>query len=119
MTPQKCWQNKGVGIMGVARSISSTGRLIVVHVVDGAALVFRSGLTTGYYHGHMNRENFEKWLTEKLLPNIPQNSVIVFDNAPYHSQVENKIPTKYSTKTEISSWLDKNHLNYNASWRKV
>lgn len=35
--------------------------------------------------------NFQKWIQEKLLPNIPPNSVIVKDNAAYHcTQIDKK-----------------------------
>lgn len=87
------------------------GRLIIVHAgsengfIENAGLIFKAGLTTGDYHGQMNKDNFTKWLKEKLLPNIPENSVIVMDNAPYHSVQEFKTPTKSSTKQFIISWL--------------
>ena len=112
LTFKKCWQSESV--FGVAENISSTGRYIVVHAgnengfVQGASLIFKAGLSTGDYHGQMNEVNFTKWLTEKLLPNIPPNSVIVMDNAPYHSVLEEKIPTKSSTKRSIIDWLKKN-----------
>lgn len=89
------------------------GRLIVVHAgskdgfVNNAGLVFKAGQSSGDYHGQMNRENFTKWLDEKLLPNIPPNSVIVLDNAPYHSVVDDKVPTKSSLKKDIVEWLTK------------
>lgn len=73
--------------------------------VDNACLIFKAGLATGDYHGQMNRENFTRWLTEKLLPNIPANSVIVLDNAPYHCVQEDKIPTKSSLKKDMVAWL--------------
>jgi hypothetical protein len=34
----------------------------------------------------MNVTNYQKWLTEKLIPNLPPKSVLVVDNAPYHNQ---------------------------------
>lgn len=122
MTVNKCWQNESV--TGVVHGIRSSSRLIVVHAgsesgfVPGAALVFRSGLATGDYHGQMNRDNFEKWLLEKLLPNIPPESVVVLDNAPYHSHIEDKVPTKYSTRPQMISWLIMNNLKFDPSWRK-
>ncbi|XP_063993748.1 uncharacterized protein LOC135171260 [Diachasmimorpha longicaudata] len=38
------------------------------------------------YHGDMNGELFQKWFTERLVPNIREPSIIVMDNASYHSQ---------------------------------
>ncbi|KAJ8910153.1 hypothetical protein NQ315_007482 [Exocentrus adspersus] len=122
MTVKKCWQ--GDGIFGARGSIRNTGRLIVVHAgnengfVPNAELVFRSGLVSRDYHGQMNKTNFQKWLTERLLPNIPPQSVIVLDNAPYHSECINKIPTKYSTKPEMLAWLTKMGIEHDDTFRK-
>ncbi|VEN61907.1 unnamed protein product [Callosobruchus maculatus] len=123
MTVNKCWQ--GDGVIGVTKNISSTGRLIVVHAgsmegfVKGAELVFQAGTTTGDYHGQMNKQNFERWLTRQLLPNIPPNSVLVFDNAPYHSEIMNRVPTKYSTKIAMIEWLVNNNIPHDPSESKA
>lgn len=83
--------------------------------VPNASLIFKAGQASGDYHGQMNKENFCKWLEEKLLPNIPPNSVIVLDNAPYHSVQENKTPTKSSSKKDIMDWLGKKGKLHNIS----
>ena len=41
--------------------------------------------TQGDYHDEMTAKHFEEWFTSKLLPNIQLNSLIVMDNASYHS----------------------------------
>ena len=57
----------------------------------------------------MNWKNFSKWFSEQLLPNIPNNSIIVMDNARYHDVlVENKFPSSTSTKEELQQWLRHN-----------
>ncbi|XP_076665030.1 uncharacterized protein LOC143367279 [Andrena cerasifolii] len=110
----KCWQSEDM--LGVLKNNSSSHRLIIVHAggkngfVNGADLIFKSGTTTGDYHGQMNAENFVKWIEEKLLPNIPHNSVIVMDNAPYHSVQQNKPPTKSNRKGDIIDWLNRNKI---------
>ncbi|XP_072377983.1 uncharacterized protein [Diabrotica undecimpunctata] len=38
------------------------------------------------YHNDTTSELFENWCSTKLLPSIPPNSVIVMDNASYHSR---------------------------------
>jgi len=38
------------------------------------------------YHKNMQSNIFEKWFEEDILPNLKPNSVIVMDNAPYHSK---------------------------------
>ena len=70
----KCWQNDEE--MGILKNNSSFHRYIIVHAggeggfVKDAALIFKARSTTGDYHGQMNALNFEKWINEKLLPNI-------------------------------------------------
>ena len=73
---------------GLLPPISKEPRLIIVHAggrtgfVPGAFLIFESNRKTGDYHHEMNAENYKKWLTEKLIPNLPPNSVLIIDNAP-------------------------------------
>lgn len=76
---------------GLRTPVSKGKRLIIVHAgwecgfIDNALLIFQSGTKSGDYHSEMNYVNFSIWLQEKLLPNIPPNSVIVLDNASYHN----------------------------------
>lgn len=87
------------------------GRLIVLHAgsaegfVDGAALVFRAKKGAGDYHTEMDASRFQKWFVEQLLPNIKPRSVIVMDNASYHSAQVEKLPSSSSRKADIQSWL--------------
>ncbi|XP_050516341.1 uncharacterized protein LOC126891202 [Diabrotica virgifera virgifera] len=79
---------------GVKQPTSKGNRLIIVHAggecgfIQGAALVFKSGVKTGDYHDDMSFENYSKWFENKLIPNLPPQSVIVIDNAPYHKKPE-------------------------------
>ncbi|XP_050293624.1 uncharacterized protein LOC126734134 [Anthonomus grandis grandis] len=122
LTVGKCWQSSD--IFGVPSNISSTGHLIVVHAgsnngfLENASLVFKAGQTSGDYHGQMNQTNFTQWLTEKLPPNTPANSIIVLDNAPYHSVQKDKTPTKSSLKQHMIDWLSKKGITYDPSARK-
>ena len=79
--------------------------------VPGAKLVFKSARKTGDYHGQMNAELFQKWFKESLLPNIPVNSLIIMDNAAYHTTLaENSAPTDSCSKSKIQHWLESNKL---------
>ncbi|XP_072392337.1 uncharacterized protein [Diabrotica undecimpunctata] len=53
----------------------------------------------------MTAHLFEKWFKEQLLPNIPPNSVIVIDNAFYHSRLLRKIPNSSTKKDDIITFL--------------
>jgi transposase len=92
-------------------------RLIIVHAmtglgwVPGAELIFEAAKRTGDYHGQMNWENFSRWFSDQLLPNIPSHSLIILDNAPYHNVVvEDAFPTPKSRKEQLSAWLTKNGI---------
>src|SRR5258705_9516696 len=67
----------------------------------------------------MNAVNFVKWLEEKLLPNLPQKSVIVIDNATYHNKQEVKTPTSSSRKDVIIEWLPQKNIMCSDNMRKV
>ncbi len=90
-------------------------RLIIVHAitqkgwVDGAELCFHAKKRTGDYHGQMDGDNFLKWFTQRLLPNIPANSIIIMDNASYHNVlVDEAFPTSTTRKCDMQDWLTKN-----------
>lgn len=92
-------------------------RLIIINAITkagwirGTKLVFKSTKKTGDYHGQMNIGLFLKWFTEKLLPNIPDRSLIVMDNAAYHNALaEYSAPTASSSKDKILTWLEQNKI---------
>lgn len=112
----KIWTDGTVHTMQKA-PVSRGERLIIVHAgsdmgwVPNGLLVLRTkGSGSFDYHKDMDSYNFEKWLQESLLPNIPHNSAIVMDNAPYHSRRSVKIPRQSNNKTEICQWLDENNI---------
>ena len=93
-------------------------RLIIMNAitkdgwVPGAKLIFKSNRKTGDYHGQMNFELFAKWFKEMLMPNIPDNSVIVMDNASYHNILSScSAPTPTCSKSKIRNWLEKNNIS--------
>jgi len=92
-------------------------RLIILNAitksgwVPGAKLVFKSTRKTGDYHGQMNWDLFRKWFTEMLLPNIPEDSLIIMDNAPYHNILsKHSPPTSQNSKKKIKEWLEQNKV---------
>ncbi len=92
-------------------------RVIVVHAitekgwVENAQLIFDANRRTGDYHGQMNWDNFSKWFQNQLLPNIPDNSIIILDNAKYHNVfAESAFPTSSTRKIALCDWLEKNDI---------
>jgi len=93
-------------------------RLIIINAItkagwiSGSKLIFKSTRKTGDYHGQMNMELFTKWFTEMLLPNIPENSLIIMDNAPYHNTLSrHSPPTALCSKEKILAWLAQNKIH--------
>lgn len=102
----------------VQKPTGSGERLIIMNAItkDGwvpnAKMVFKSARRTGDYHGQMNWDIFKKWFVDKLIPNIPENSLIIMDNAPYHNVLsEHSAPTAASKKEVIQNWLENNKIS--------
>ncbi|GJQ69422.1 hypothetical protein Trydic_g6537 [Trypoxylus dichotomus] len=66
--------------------------------INRASLIFASNSKTADYHSAMDSR---KSVTKQLIPNLPPNSLVVMDNARYHSVVTNKIPNTLSRKQDI------------------
>lgn len=81
--------------------------------VGGTGLIFQAKKRSGDYHGSMNEENFTKWFTTQLLPNIPDNTVIIMDNASYHNVLqEDGVPPLTSKKVVLQKWLRDNNIRF-------
>ena len=108
---KKCWQSEDV--RGVLTNDSPGQRLIISHAggsmgfIPNALNIFQAKTTSGDYHNEMNSTNFEKWVEEKLIPNLPPQCIVVMDNAPYHSVQTNKAPNSKHKKHEIQDWQHK------------
>jgi len=101
-------------------------RLIILNAitkngwVPEAKLTFKSTKKTGDYHGQMNQELFTKWFRDKLLPNIPEGSLIIMDNASYHNVLSShSAPTTRCNKEKIRSWLGQNRIPLREDCLKV
>lgn len=70
------------------------------------------------YHSDMNAEVFENWFKNILLPKLPPNSVIVMDNASYHSEQLDKIPNTTTNKATIQEFLRKEDLYFEEDYTK-
>lgn len=119
---KKCWQS--IQTEGLITDISKGKRWIIVHAgnekgfVPNALLIFSGVNKQEDYHSEMNRHNFNKWVMEKLIPNITEPSIIVMDNAPYHSVVKNKAPTSANKVDDLRLWLLENDVTFEPNLRK-
>lgn len=98
-------------------------RLIVVHIgsdtgfVEDAELLFESKLQSDY-HEEMNGTVYLEWI-KTVLPKLEPNSVIVMDNAKYHSVKSEKVPTTAWRKQDIQSWLRDRKIVYTSDMLKI
>lgn len=90
-------------------------RLIIVNAISengwvpNAKLVFKADKKADDYHSNMNWEVFRDWFENKLLKNIPENSIIHMDNAAYHNVLsEETFPKGSHSMKRLQEWLDKN-----------
>lgn len=58
--------------------------------IPNVMLTWKSRSQSCEYHDKMNTDNFLKVTSEKLIPNLPSNSVIVVDDAPYQNTLIDK-----------------------------
>ena len=105
---------------GLSRGLKTpTGkgkRLIITHIgsdtgfVDGGLLMFESKKTSDY-HEDMNGEVFQNWFSI-ILTKLEPHSLIVMDNAPYHSVRLYRRPNTSWRKQDIVEWLQKKNLAF-------
>lgn len=100
-------------------------RLIIMNAitkngwVPNTELVFKASKKTGDYHANMNWDNFSAWFQEKLLKNIPENSLIIMDNAAYHNVLTKEaFPKKSHSVKRLREWLSNNKIPWSKDMLK-
>jgi len=95
-------------------------RLILCHAgsahhgfINGAQLLFQSKSNEDY-HQEMNYDIFHQWFVD-LLSSLEEGSVIVMDNASYHSKLIDKPPSTKTKKADILKWLAEKGIRHNPS----
>ena len=63
------------------------------------------------YHDAMNAECYEKYF-ENVCKLLKPRSVIIIDNASYHSRNDENYPISTWRKTKYQEWLQKNNVTY-------
>ena len=100
------------GTLGGIRRPSGKGKRLIILGAGGemgwipnTTLIFQSKKDTSDYHDEMTGEHFEEWFRDSLLPNVSPNSLIVKDNASYHSRIEEELPKSSWNKSKMYEWL--------------
>jgi len=110
----------------ISKPTGKGDRLIIVNAIseDGwvpdSKLVFKASLKTDDYHSSMNWNVFKDWFENKLLPNIPPNSIIHMDNAAYHNVLtEETFPKTHHSIRRLQEWLDANKIPWHEDMLKA
>lgn len=104
---------------GLNAPIGKGARLIICHggssktgFIPEAKLVFRAVKSSNAdYHTEMNSAVYMKWFKDFLLL-LEEPSIIILDNASYHTKVLNPVPNTNWHKKDIQEWLTKNNIYY-------
>jgi transposase len=78
--------------------------------VKGALKLKDSKTTDEDYHREMDGHGFMNWFQKQLLPNLPQRSMIVMDNASYHGLSD--MPKSSNRVGVMKEWLDLKAIKY-------
>ena len=57
------------------------------------------------YHDSMNGDSYEQYFADSLCTNVPQGSLIIIDNASYHSRNDETYPVSKWKKQQYIDWL--------------
>ncbi|CAI6367771.1 unnamed protein product [Macrosiphum euphorbiae] len=113
------------GIKTEVENLTGNGNhLILFHIgsnkgfLKGGLLCFESKMSSGDYHDEINGDHFKEWF-ESILPRLEPNSIVVMDNAPYHSIKAEQIPTPSSKKAEILEWLNSKGVTFDKPMLKL
>ena len=64
------------------------------------------------YHDSMDGESYKCYFEKSICQNIPKHSVIVIDNAPYHSKNTENHPTSKWPKQQFVGWLTEKNITF-------
>ena len=60
----------------------------------------------------MDEESYKCYFEKSICQNIPKHSVIVIDNAPYHSKNTKNYPTSKWQKQQFVDWLTEKNITF-------
>lgn len=112
----RTWQDGTTKTLSQKKKTSNGKRFIVVHAgsrngfLEDAGLLFSTKNKSADYHDNMNSGNFEKWFQDSVLQRLEEPTIIVLDNAPYHTRTEEKWPAGSWKKQDIKDWLDEKKI---------
>lgn len=98
--------------------MSRRKRILILHVGGSNGWVSKALLLSAInikncsvnYHKDLNSVIFKTWFQEQLLSSLPDNTVIMMNNASYYSKQINKNLTTSTKKAETLQYIIENHI---------
>ena len=99
--------------------VSRGKRIVIAHtlklvmgLIPGSLLLCGKKLSDAFaeYHQDMNADVFKNWFLVKLIPNLPEKSVVILDNASCHCRQVDKIPNMNTKKAEMLDFMKRNSI---------
>ncbi|KAL4096840.1 hypothetical protein QTP88_021723 [Uroleucon formosanum] len=86
--------------------------------VSDSKLIFRANVSSleSDYHTSMNPEVFKNWFID-MLNHLEEPSVIVMDNASYHSMLKDNFPKSNNRKIVVEEWLRNKNIEFSPQER--
>lgn len=80
-------------------------------IIDNSKLIIKCKLTKkGTPPKNMPKNKFLNWLKDILIPNLPQNSIVIFDDAQQHNKLKEIIPDVFTPTQQIVDWLQNHNV---------
>ncbi|XP_063625722.1 uncharacterized protein LOC134797424 [Cydia splendana] len=87
--------------------------------IENACLLYQALTLSGDDYSKKNFDFYQKWLDEKLLPNLPDRSVVVLDNTSFDNIFVETLPTMHANKSEMEAWLSSKNIPFEANLRQI
>lgn len=106
-------ENKQVKIN---KTVGKGTRYTVIHAGGQGGFIKNSHLILK--NTEVDSSTFEDWIENVLMPEVPENSVVIYDNCSVHSRQYNKTPNSSTNKQNIKNWLNFNNISFDDNLKK-
>ncbi len=98
------------------KTVGKGDRFTVINAISEDEFVKNGELIV--YKTEINSQIFEEYLEKQLMPELPPNSIVIYDNSSVHSRRYNKTPTQSTNIKSIKEWLKNNNISFDYNLKK-
>lgn len=93
-------------------------RVIVLHAASDFGFLPGTLVTLKIGTKSDDNKQYDKWLRNQLIPNLPANAVVVVGKAPFFNKSEDAAPSSTSKRFFMESWLLEKGIPYTTTMLK-